>query len=270
MGVFRRFVEFWQYRGLVWFFSMQFLRKFYANTWLGWLWIPLRPALNVGVRGLVFGSILAVPAPKGIPYIVFFATGLAFWELFGMTWYFATRSLELNRRYLKRIYVPRLTVLTSATAPGVMWFGLYLAILGIALAYYGFADGDFYLDLGPHTVLALAGLGLMVAMALALGTWSSIYGAQTRDPRWIVKSVLGFWFYLTPVIYPLRLIPEEFRGIASANPLTAPMEMVHKGLLGAGAIPTDAVFVCVGSILIIGFLGLRFFDKSESLALDAR
>jgi lipopolysaccharide transport system permease protein len=267
IGILGRFGELWHYRGLFRFFCWDYIRKFYANTWLGWLWIPLRPALSIGVRSLVFGGILAIPTGD-VPYIIFFAVGLAAWELFATTWYFATRSLELNRRYLKRIYIPRLTVLTAAIAPGVMWALLYLAVLVIALVAYAIADNTFYLELGPESLLALAGALLMAAMALALGLWTSVYGAQARDPRFIVRTVLSFWFYLTPVIYPLSLVPSDLQGVASANPLTAPMEMIHQGLLGDGDIKTSGVIVCIATIVVIGGLGLRFFDKSESLSLD--
>jgi len=268
MGTARRLAELWRYRRLMWFFAKSFLRKFYANTWLGKAWIPLRLGIGLVARAFVFGGILGTPT-GGVPYMVFFTVGLAAWDIFGSTMLFGTRALELNRRYLKSIYVPRLVVLVAAVAPGMLWASLYGGLLMIVLAYYGIHDGTFELHLGAHTILAVAGFTLMALVALSITLWSSVFGAMgRRDPRFIVRQVLRLWFYFTPVIYPLALVPSKFRGLMSANPLTAPMEMVHRGLLGTGDVRTSGVAVTLGTIVVVGFFGLRFFDSSESRALD--
>jgi lipopolysaccharide transport system permease protein len=268
MGLRRRIAEFWRYRQLLRFFSYQNIRKFYGNTWLGWTWIPLRVVLNVAVRGFVFGSILGTPS-NGIPYLLFFAVGLAAWELFAYSWYFATRSLELNRRYLKRIYVPRLIVLFASNSVGLLWGGLYTCVAAIVLLYYALIEGTMYLTVTPDTLLLIPGALMLMAMAMALGLWTSIFGGQgRRDPRFVVRQVEHVWFYLTPVIYPISLIPSNYQGIASVNPLTAPMEMIHLAVFGTGEVTSLGVLVSVGFILLIGGFGLRYFDASESLALD--
>jgi len=230
--------------------------------------VPLRPALSIIVRVLVFGTILRAPS-GGVPYFIFFALGVAFWELFGVTWYFGTRSIELSKRYLKRIYVPRLVLLTASVSPGLMWCGVHLLIAEIGIFYYLAVDEKLYLNLGVNLLLALVGMTLMVGLALALGLWSSVFGAMgVRDPRWIVRQILHVWFYLTPVIYPLSAVPERFQGVMSANPLTAPMEMIRLGLVGYGDVRMSGVIITLVTILVIGFFGLRFFDSSEARSLD--
>jgi lipopolysaccharide transport system permease protein len=232
------------------------------------VWIPLRVGVSLGARALVFGTILGASSGS-VPYLVFFAVGLAAWELFASTLMFGTRSLEINGRYLKRIYVPRLVVLLAAVAPGLLWATVYGLLLAIVLGYYLVADGVFHLHLGADTLLAIGGLALIVLLALAIGLWTSVFGGLgRRDPRFIVRQVLHVWFYLTPVIYPLSLVPASIRDVMSANPLTAPMEMVHRGLLGDGDIQTSGLIVTIATIVVVGALGLRFFDSSESRALD--
>jgi lipopolysaccharide transport system permease protein len=268
IGTRRRLAELWQFRGLLRFFAWTFIRKFYANTWLGWVWLPLRPALGLAARALVYGTILKTNT-SGIPYLVFFALGAAVWELFAMSWYYGTRSMEITRRYIKRIYVPRLIVLLSAVAPGIMWFCLYLTMFVCAVAYYAIAEGTLYIHIGAETLVALAGLMLAVLLAISLGLWTSVFGGLgVRDPRFIVHQILGVWFYLTPVIYPLRLVPDQLQGAMSLNPMSAPMEMVRLGILGDGQVETRGVLLCVGWILVVGATGIRFFNASESRALD--
>jgi lipopolysaccharide transport system permease protein len=269
IGTLRRVAEVWKYRGLLPFFGWTYIRKFYGNTWLGWLWIPLRLLLTLGVRVFVFGAILNTPT-GGVPYFIFFALGLGAWELIQMTWWFGTRSLELNRRYLKRIYIPRLSVLVAAVAPGLMWCAVYMLILLAASIYFLIAKGTFYLHLGPHTLLAVAGGFLMVGMGYALSCWTSVIGGMgKRDPRFMVRQILHLWFYLTPVIYPLGSIPGAYKNVLAVNPLTAPMEMIHLGVLGKGQVRLSDVLISVGTIVVVGFFGLRFLNRSEALTLDS-
>jgi lipopolysaccharide transport system permease protein len=268
LGTRRRLAELWRARGLLRFFAWQFIRKFYGNTWLGWFWVPLRPALGLGARVLVFGSILKADSGS-VPYFVFFALGVAIWELFAVSWYFGTRSMELSRRFIKRIYVPRLVVLVAAVAPGIMWCLLYLLIFLIALVYYVATDGTLYLDLGTNVLVAVGGVALTIGLALALSFWTSVFGGLgVRDPRFIVGQILGVWFYLTPVIYPLSLVPDSLQGAMALNPMTAPMEMVRLGVLGEGQIELMAVLISIGFILVVGGTGVRFFNASESRSLD--
>ena len=233
-GPVARLGELWRYRWLLSWFSWQSIRGLYANTWLGWIWIPLRPAMNVLIRGVIFGTFLAVPS-GGVPYLIFFAAGLALWEFFAQAWYIGTRSLELNRRYLKRIYIPRLIPLIASHARGFVWFAMYMVFFLIVVAYYWIADGVLYLKVGPNLLLAVAAFALLFLLSIAFSLFTSVYSLKARDPRFIVRYAMSVWFYLTPVIYPLAAVPADFRAIALANPPTAPMELFREGLLGVGS-----------------------------------
>lgn len=266
-GPLERVREFWRYRRLIPYFGKRFIEKLYLRTWLGWLWIPLRPILDVGARVLIFGALLGVPS-DGVPYLLFFLIGMSAWQFFATTTYWATRCVELNRRVLKRMYLPRLTVLVASVAPSALFYIMYMIIAAIVVAYYQIADGVFYLVLGPELLIAVAGLVLSTLLALSIGLFTSIWGAQARDVRFTLAYVLNFWFFLTPVIYPLSTIPEGFQTVASLNPMTAPIEMVRYGFLGSGEVPLTALAVSVGTIVVIALGGLAYFSRSEALALD--
>lgn len=239
----------------------------YVRTWLGKLWIPLRPVLDVGTRVLIFGGLLGVPS-EGVPYAVFFVVGMTVWVLFASSLYWMTRSVELNRRFLKRMYVPRLTLLAAAIFPSGLWFVLYAAIAVIVLGYFAIVDGTLYLVASPALLLPVAGLCLIVALALAIGLWTSVYGAQARDVRFGLSYVLNVWIFLTPVLYPLSIVPDKYRTLAELNPMTAPVEMVRFGLFGTGGVPLLGLGATVATIAILGGFGLWFFIRSEAAALD--
>lgn len=260
--------ELWRSRRLIGWFGKRLLEKRYQRTWLGWAWLPLRPVLDVVARAFVFGSILSVPS-DGVPYLLFFLIGMSAWNLFDESVFWSARALELNRRVLRRLYVPRLTMLVGSLAIGAIDYLIYIIMAALAVTYYLLADGTTYLDLGTNTLATFAGLALIVLLAQSFGLWLSVLGAQARDVRFVLRYILGFWFFLTPVIYPLAAVPENLRWLAAVNPVTAPVEMVKYGVLGTGGIPMEALAVTVGFIVVVATAGLVFFRHSEAAAVDA-
>jgi lipopolysaccharide transport system permease protein len=262
-----RFAEAWRYRGLIGFFGRQLIRKFYQRTFLGRIWIPLRPALQVVPQILIFGGVLGVPS-NGVPYAIFFMIGQAVWEAFGRLLYYGTRSVELNRQLIKRLYFPRSVLPLAATYPAAVELAIYGLMAAITIAYFAIAHHHMYLKFSPELLLVPAGLALMAMLALGIAYWLSVFCAQYRDVRFAVHIGLGFWYLITPVIYPLSAIPSKFRPLAYINPLTAPVEMIKHGLLGVGAIPTTAVFITVASVLVIGVSGVWFFHQAADYSVD--
>lgn len=260
--------ELWKYRRTLPFFGKTLIEKRYLRTWLGWIWIPLRPVLDVATRALVFGGLLAAPS-NGVPYLLFFLVGRGTWQFFAGTLFWMTRSIELNRKFLRRLYLPRLILLFSATAVSLLDYLIYLALTALIVVFYLITDGTTYLHLSPQLLFWPLGLLLCFLLAVSIGLWLSVLGAQARDVRFTLGIALGFWFYVTPVIYPLSNVPEGWQLAASLNPMTAPVELVKLGVFDRGEVPIEAVASCLGAIALIGGLGLRFFFRSETAALDS-
>jgi lipopolysaccharide transport system permease protein len=265
-GLLARLRELWVSRSLVRWFSQNFIARFYANTWLGWWWIPLRPILAVLPRAVIFGGVLKAPS-NDVPYLLFFLVGISAWDMFHRTWYWSTRCLELNRRILGRMYLPRLAIFSASAAPGLVEYAVYIAFGAIVVGYYTITSG-FPLHLGANTLWLPLGLLLVLGVSLSLGLWTSVLGAQARDVRWVVRIVMSVWFLFTPVIYPLSAVPATFRALAQVNPLTAPMEMMREALFRAGDVTLTGVAISVAFILVVAVSGLVWFNRSESAALD--
>ena len=266
-GVLERIAEFWRYRTMTFHFGRTMLEKLYRRTWLGWLWIPLRPLMAVGPAAFVFGGLLGVSSGD-VPYPLFFLVSQSAWELFSLTAFWSTRSIELGRRVLRKMYVPRLTCLFGSLVPAGVIFSVYVVMAALTFTGYSLADGKMYLDVGINTLATFAGMALLIALALSIGCFTSVYGAQARDVRFTLGYVLGFWMFLSPVIYPMSHVPEAYRTITSLNPVTAPIELFRLGLFGEAVIPTTAYVSCFVTIAVIGSCGLWFFNRSEVAALD--
>jgi lipopolysaccharide transport system permease protein len=263
----RTFAEVWRNRAAFLFFLRRFIRKRYGRTYLGYLWLIIPVVFPIVTGTLVFGGILGVTA-GGVPYFLFFVVASTAWFTFARTAYFATRSLEISRSDLGRLYVPRLLPLAGSIALTLANLVIYSVIAAGVVVFYVLHSGEFYLTLGPATLLAPLGLALLIVFGLACGLWFSPLAARTRDVRRLAGYALGFWYFFTPVIYPIEQIPSSWRFLASFNPVTAPVEAVKYGLLGVGEVTATGVAVFFGSLLVIGAGGLRLFAVKETQGVE--
>jgi lipopolysaccharide transport system permease protein len=266
-GAVGRAREGWRYRYLIPYFGRRFLQKRYQRTWLGWIWLPLRPSLTIGTRALVFGGLIGVAVGK-TPYILFFLIASSAWQLFAETAFWATRSLELNRGLLRKMYIPRLTPLAAAVIPSLVEFLIYVGMILFVVCWYLIRARVFYLELGARTILTPLGLLLSVVLGVGVGLWTSTLGAQARDVRFLLNYVLSFVYFLTPVIYPLSAIPHEYRPFAELNPMTGAIEMVKDGVLGTHSLTPDAAAVSIVATAVIWAFGLWYFARMEGAAFD--
>jgi lipopolysaccharide transport system permease protein len=267
-GVGERLRELHRYRGLMGFFGNRAIDKLAARTVLGRLWLLLRPLLDVASRAFVFGALLNTPS-NGIPYPIFFLGGTAAWKLFDSGWVWATRSLEINRRLLQKIYLPRLLIPIASFAPALWELSMNLVLLAIALVLYLAIDGHFYLVLDIQLLAAFAAMLLAGLLALAFGIWTSILGANARDVRYSLTYFLGFWMFVTPVIYPLSLIPQQWHWLASINPLTPVLELFRWGAFDAGVVEPVGILWACALVVTVGGAGLWYFGRAEAVAVDS-
>jgi lipopolysaccharide transport system permease protein len=267
-GVLERVRELRRYRRLMGFFGDRAIDKLAARTVLGRMWLVLRPLLDVASRAFVFGALLNAPS-NGIPYPVFFLAGATAWRLFesGLIW--ATRSLEINRKLLQKMYVPRLLVPIASFVPALWELGVYLVLLTVTVGLYAVLDDHLYVVLDPQLLAAVIALCLSGLLALALGIWTSILGANARDVRYSLAYFLGFWMFVTPVVYPLSLLPEAWRPLATVNPMTPVVELFRWGMFDAGIVSIwGLVWVCA-LIVGLGAVGLWYFGRAEAIAVDS-
>ena len=265
-GLGARSREVWQYRRLLRFFAAKSLEKLYKRTVLGWSWILIRPLFPLLVKTLIFGGVLAV-ATGGVPYFLFLVVGTAIWELFAGVAMWGTRSLELNRRMLTQIYVPRVILPIAMGTPAVVTFAIHLVVAAVAVAWYRYSHGVTYLN-AAAIGWAVQATALSWLLGLAVSLWTSVPALVARDVRFTLNYVLGFWVFLTPVFYPLSAIPEERRWLMFLNPMTGAVEAFKFGVLGLGTIETRPLLVSWALTLLVLAGGLIFFGRAERDAAD--
>ena len=258
----------WRSRRLAPQLGWRVLVKRIWGTKLGAGWLVLRPLMDTLGKALLFGALLGVAAPGGVPYFIFVLAGLIAWRLFDRIVLYATRSFDIYRKVMREIDFPLLLVPLSSAAYPVVEVTVYVGVFVGALLFYLALDGQFYLDIGVHSLLVPAGLAILVASGCGLGFWTSVLHGKARDTRLVMRYVLELWLYLTPVIYPLGAIPPAYQVLASSNPLTAPVEMVKLGLLGIGRVGLYPAIWSVAFAMIAVVSGLWFFSREARSSVD--
>ncbi|MEW5984257.1 MAG: ABC transporter permease [Acidobacteriota bacterium] len=266
-GLIPRMQEFWRYRQMLWFMASKGVTRMYQGMNLGVFWLFVRPLLPIVISTLIFGRLLNVPS-EGVPYFLFFLAGSTAWMLFERSLLWATRSLDMHKGLVKKVYFPRLIVPIASVAPAVVDAFVYAGLLVVACVYFWIQSGRWYLRIGPGLGLALIASLLSVVLAIAVGLWTSVIQVKAKETRFTLRYVTRFWNYLTPVLYPVSQVPEKYHWIVFLNPMAPLVEMFKAGTIGVGQLNWASFGSALAVIGIVFASGVWFFMRSEAAAVD--
>jgi len=244
------FREIHRNRELVWALAMKDLTIRYQRSRLGALWALLHPALLMIILTLVFSSVMRFPIHD---YAVFLISGLLPWMYLSQSLLFAADSIVLNAMLLRTGSVPKLVFPVAAVLANIVNLVISLLPLALLVLALGFPIHASWLVL-PVPILALTVFA--TGAGLALATYNVIY----RDVGQILQAGLSMGFYLTPVLYPLEIIPESYRWVFYLNPLYYLVEGFRAAVYVGHVAPlstTGAAFFVAGVALWLGYGALR-------------
>jgi len=243
-----------RYRELIWALALKELKVRYKRSVLGFLWALLNPALLMLVLTAVFSSIMKFPIPH---YAVFLLCVLLPWTFFSQALAYGAESIVGNGELIKKVKLPQTVFPLAALVSNLI--NLLLSMIPLALLVpllrHPFYVTWLYLPV-PMLALAIFTLGAMFFFSAA-----NVY---YRDVSHILQVVLSAWFYITPIIFPLDMIPQKYRWVFKLNPL---IYVVNGFRLAVyyGQLPhlqsIVASFVCAFLMLFIGFYLFRKYQN---------
>jgi lipopolysaccharide transport system permease protein len=271
VGLIARAEELWRYRRILWFFAARRIKERYEDATLGRFWLFFQPLAPILISTLIFGTMLQVPS-DGVPYFLFFLTGMSCWRIFERGVLRVTRSLDQNRGLIKKVYFPRLIAPISSVAPALTEFGALFALLVATCVYYYVKDGVFYLRLGPQMLVAFLAIAMAAFLSISVGLWTTVMQTRHKDVQFSIRYFMQLWYYVTPVIFPLsellRVMPSKLHFVAYLNPMTPVVEMYKWGVLGIGHVSAASVVISVVMTLAIFSGGVVYFNRSEAASVD--
>jgi lipopolysaccharide transport system permease protein len=242
--------DLWAYRELLYFLVWRDIKVRYKQTLLGALWAILQPLTTMIVFTYFFGKLARIPT-DGIPYPIFFYTGLLLWTYFSSAVTNGANSLLGNTNLITKVYFPRLVIPAAAVGAGLLDFAIASVLLIGFLIYYSFPVTWGYLMLLPLVMLTtLFGLGM--------GVWLSALNVRYRDVRHALSFLIQIWMFVSPIIYPSTLVPEEWRWVMILNPFTGIVENFRAALFGSGFHWLALAYSTVFTLVLLVFAAYKF------------
>ena len=260
-----KFKDLWHYRDLLFLFVKRDFISFYKQTVLGPLWFFIQPLFTTLVFTFVFGN-LAKISTDGLPQQLFYLSGITAWNYFSDCLTKTSTVFRDNATIFGKVYFPRLIMPLSIVVSNLVRFVVQLMLLVIMMVYFAIQGADFHVTyvilFFPLLVVLMALLGL--GMGLIITAMTTKY----RDLTFLVTFGVQLLMYGTTVIYPLSAAPEKYKFIIELNPMTGIIEAFRYAFLGKGEFTTWSICYSVIVTLIMLFLGIIIFNKTEKNFVD--
>jgi len=266
--------EIWSSRELLQNLTNREVRGKYRRTALGQLWSLANPIAAILIYTFIFSFIFRLPAQVGDPsglnnYALWLVCGLLPWLFFNRVLTLGTDVLVSNAGLIQKVYFPRIVLpLALANATFFTWI-LEMAVLAIALGLLG----SFVL---PWVPLVAVFMVVFALFSVGLAMVFSVINVYFRDLAYLLTIVLQFWFYLTPILYPVELVatqsdklgglvgtPVTLLDLYSLNPVLGFIE-IFRNLLYDNRLPDMAtVLVALGWTIAALGAGLLVYARKE-------
>jgi len=252
--------ELWEFRELLYFLVWRDVKVRYKQTVIGAGWAIFQPLITMVVFTVVFGHFAKIPS-DGLPYPLFAYAALLPWGYFAQALGKSGSGLVNNAHLITKVYFPRLIIpLASVVTPAVDFLPSLLVLFGL-MAWFHIAPTWGVLVLPLFLLMALT-------TALAVGLWLSPINVKYRDVGHTIPFLIQFWMFASPVVYPLSLVPEQWRTLYSLNPMVGVIEGFRWALLGKEN-PDFMMMLVSGSVMVVLLLGgIVFFKRMERTFAD--
>ena len=271
--------EIWRSRELLQNLTNREVRGKYRRTALGQLWSLANPIAAILIYTFIFSFIFRLPAQIGDPsglnnYALWLVCGLLPWLFFNRVLTLGTDSLVANAGLIQKVYFPRIVLpLSLANATFFTWM-LEMAVLVVALSLLG----AFVLSWLPLVAVFMVIFGLF---SVGLAMVFSIINVYFRDLSYLLTVVLQFWFYLTPILYPVELVEtqsDKLGGLAGApitlldiyslNPVEGFIEIFRNLLYDNRAPELSTVLIAIGWTLVAFGAGAWMYARKERMLAE--
>ena len=257
--------ELWRYRDLFMVFTWRDISVRYKQTVLGVLWAILQPLTTMVIFTFIFNRMAKIESGDGTPYPIFLYVGMLFWQYFSSTLTNVSNSMVANAGIIQKVYFPRLIIPGSSAMTGLVDLAVASVILIGMMIYYGYC---------PHLtgVLILPVLLTTAVLAsLGLGMFLASVNIKYRDVRYALPFFINIMMYVTPVIYPVKMLDNHHVAktlMLWLNPICGVISNARAGILGNSPIEWPVLGISLFVSILYFFFGLYYFRSTERYFAD--
>lgn len=260
--------EVWQYRDLLILFVKRDVVTVYKQTILGPLWYLIQPLFTSIIFTIIFNNVAGINTGV-VPSFLFNMAGITVWNYFTSCLIDTSDTFKKNAAIFGKVYFPRVIMPISVVISNLLKFGIQFLIFIVFYVYYYFQGAA--ISLSNTAVFFPLIVVLMGVLGLGLGMFISSLVTKYRDFTYLIGFGVQLLMYLSAVVYPMALIQSKmpnYAWIVQYNPLAYIIETTRYMLLGIGHISFLGLLYTIGLTMVLFFIGLLIFNKTEKSFID--
>ena len=245
---------------LIKYLVMAGLKSQNKNSYLGFFWWLLDPLLQIFIY--YFVVVIVFQRARGADYGIYLATGLIAWRWMITSVSTATRSIISQSGIITQVYLPKVTFPLCTVLSQMINFGFGLIVIALCLVFFQIKPGLANIWL-PFVI------SIQFLFLLALSMMIAYLSVFVRDMELLVNHLLRLWFYGSPVIWYMDMVPESIRWILYMNPATTFL-MSYRSIMINNAAPDVMALTLIGFLSSISiFLLLYLYTNYEHKIIKA-
>jgi lipopolysaccharide transport system permease protein len=257
--------ELWEYRELIMRLVHRDFVSRYKQTVLGSAWFVVQPLFTSLMFTLVFNKIAKISTGE-IPPMLFFLAGTVCWTYFSSCVTNTASTFSANASLFDKVYFPRLVVPISQLIVNLIGFGMQMVLFLIFYIYYFVQGAD--ITMGWRIVVLPVLLLQMAALGLGVGCMVSAVTTRFRDLQIMLSFFMQLWMYASCVVYPLSMVPENWRWVYALNPMVFVIEAFRYAFMGQGTVYLWQIVVSFFVSIVVVLVGLVMFNRTQRTCVD--
>lgn len=258
------FHNLWLFRGFILGTVKREFQSRYLNSLLGVAWTIIQPLAMILVYTLIFSQLMRarLPGVEGIfGYSIYLCAGLLTWGLFTEIVSRCQNIFLENANLMKKLSFPRLCLPVVAVTSSCLNFAIIFGLFTVFLLLSGNFPGWPFIALIPVLLV-------QILFAVSLGITAGILNVFFRDVGQLLGVVLQFWFWLTPIVYPINILPEKLQALMQLNPMAGLMA-AYQTILARGQWPDwSGVMPTLALGILFTLAGLHLYRKRAAEMVD--
>lgn len=225
----------------------------YRRTIFGFLWTLLNPLLNMAVIAIVFSIVMKFAIKD---YAIFLFSAVIPWTMFSNTISQCSSSLIANESLFKKIYLPKQIFITSNAISVVIDTLLSTCCLFIIALFFG-------AKLSYPLLFLPISFSLLFLFSYGLGLIFSIISVFLRDMQYLIGVILQALYFMTPIIYPVSAVPEQYRWVFAWNPMFYFVELFRSPIYSNQMPSISSLNFCIAAAVCSMIIGLFVFKVND-------
>ena len=252
-----------QHYRLITVVGMHLLRMTYQRTVLGPTWLFFRAIMPVAGMALIFQHVDSFRTGD-FPYPLFLIAGMGLWIIIDIGLRRGQRILNFLKKIRRVLNAPRITLTIAGLSQPLFYHLIFVAFLAGSVVFVWLTEGRFLLVVSWHLFYAVLAVLMTLMLVVGISAVTSVMFLIARDMRFFLSLITQMWFWLTPIVYPLKMLPEGWQSVSEyLNPMTSIAQLYRFALFG---LESPGLYAMLASALLtisIFLFGVWFMMRSD-------